>query len=67
MSTDSTFDSVSRWSLTNLSVLQCDEHMPACGNCMRHSVQCDFLLTQSHGMAANSPATTPHVSSLELS
>jgi hypothetical protein len=39
-------------------ILKCDEHKPACGNCIRHSVQCDFLLSHTPSSSA-SPASQP--------
>ncbi|KAF8857555.1 hypothetical protein BDZ45DRAFT_674606 [Acephala macrosclerotiorum] len=48
--------------------IKCDEQRPSCHNCIKHSVQCDFLVTASNGSVGNlsvadTPANhSPHIS-----
>src|SRR6266536_2636393 len=40
---------------------QCDEQKPACNNCIRHSAQCDFMLTQSPAAFASPENQSAHI------
>ncbi|ETS77969.1 hypothetical protein PFICI_10031 [Pestalotiopsis fici W106-1] len=53
--------------MTLIHLFKCDEAKPACGNCIKHSVDCDFLsLDSPRSKLSPGPSQALDMSSLEL-